>query len=56
MKGIQVLMLIALFAISTCTSLLNKILAEEERKINIAKEYLASFDDDIENIIDDEAA
>jgi hypothetical protein len=54
MKGIQVLMLIALFAISTCTSLFNKNLTEEEeRQIKFTKEYLASIDDDIKNITND---
>ncbi len=47
MKGIQVLMLIALFAISTCTSHLDESLTEEDkRQIYVAKEYLGHFDDD----------
>ncbi len=47
-------MLIALFAISTSTSLLNKILTEEERRqINVAKEYLESYNYDIKNITND---
>jgi hypothetical protein len=69
MKGIQVLMLIALFAISTCTKAyehknnlaIKAILREEkwarqkeEKRLSIlAKEYLDNFDDDIENITND---